>query len=1004
MQRTLMYSLTWRRTQVHGPIGRRLALIGMRMAVAAGLGILAAPTAASAQTATGNVRGYVTGPGGAPVPDAQVSARLTATNQMRGTSTNEAGFFYLAGLRPGSYEITARRIGLAPQSRTVQVPIGQTVDINFSTSEIATQLAAVEVTATAAGAQTRTSEVGTNISREQIENLPNFERNVLDLAKLVPGITAQSVNNGDKFFASGGQPAEAVNVFVDGATYKNDVLRGGVVGQDASKGNPFPQGAIQEFRVLTQNYKAEYQRATSAIIVATTKSGSNQTEVDLFAYGVGKSYVARDEITLRRNGARPNYQRLQAGGNIGGPIVRDKLFYFGTYELNFRDEPAYITLGGDTSRAPASLVQQLRGYTGQQTQQFREHLGLAKLTWNASEQHTVDGSLTIRRDDDFRGFGGQTAYEAAENLRINTTTGVVNWKYAGNRWLNEAQLNTQYFTWNPTARDFNTIGRNYFGLLRIGGKDTDQNFTQNRISLRNDVTRGGIRLGGDHVFKGGASVDFLEYSATKFFVGNPIFNFRSDENYATPFEAIVGFGDPTIARNNVQIGAYIQDDWSIGRQLVLNLGIRWDAETNMINNDYVTPQPLADSLRGVLNPQLFVEQPPAQAGGAVRQVRVIDQLGGIDRYLTSGRSDRPAYMKAFQPRVGASFDLFGDGRTVLFGGAGLYFDRNYWNTLLDEQFRRQFSVLSVNFRADCTGVPNCAAFDQKYYDPAQLRTLVSSVGRPEVFLVANDLKPPRTTQMSAGVRQTLGPALLTVSYNGLRGSNYMNFVRASPWGGPGGGYNTVFVADDRVKTWYDAIQMQVERPLRVDTRWGGSIAYTLAKSEEQGQSTDIFWGFDDRYPTVGERPRLRAPGDQRHAIVANGTVRLPADIRLSSIVTLGSGIAFTATDASRGWEPFNQRPYVYSPPTRAFLGVGHVFATQNLDMRVEKDFAFGGQRASLLFDLFNALNSDNFGCYDATIIPTPDGTNPNYGRPGCAGLGRRLQVGLRYGLRPAMNP
>lgn len=956
-----------------------------------------------AQTTTGNIRGYVTGSGGTPVSDAQVVARLLATNETRGTTTNASGFYYLAGLRPGSYELTVRRVGVSPQTRPVTVQIGETLDLNVSTSEVATTLEAVQVVSARTGTETRTSEVGTNISREQISNLPNFERNVLDLAKLTPGMSAQAVNNSDKFLAAGGQPPESINIFVDGASYKNDVLRGGVVGQDASKGNPLPQGAIDQFKVLTQNYKAEYQKAASAIIVATTKSGTNQPEADLFAYGIGKAYVARDPFTVRQGGPRPNYQRLQAGGDVGGPLIKDKLFYFGTYELNFRDEPAYIRLGPDTLTAPASLLATLRPYTGQQAQQFREHLGLGKLTWNASDQNTVEGSFTVRKDNDFRGFGGQTAFAAAENLRVNTYTGVLNFRHAANTWLNEAQVNTQWFTWNPTAKDFNTVGRNYFGLLRIGGKDTDQDFRQNRVGLRDDISRAVSFLGGDHALKGGAGVDFLKYSGTKWFVGNPVFNYRLvPENYATPFEALVGFGNPTIKRSNVQFGGYVQDDWSVTKALVLNLGLRWDAETNMINNDYVTPAPLADSLRqAYANGVLLVDQ--SYGNNQTRNVNVIQELGGINRYITTGKSDRPMYKKAFQPRFGASYAL-PDDRTVLFGGAGLYFDRNYWNTLFDEQFRRQFQVINIQFRNNCAGTPNCAAWSDTYYDPNALRALGSAVGRPEVFLVANDMVPPRTWQFSGGVRHSFGTDLLTVSYNGLRGRNFMNFVRGSPWGGGGIPYSTVFVADDRVKTWYDALEVQYQRPLAANKRWGGGLAYTLSKSTEQGQSQDLFWGFDNRYPTVGDRPRLVAPGDQRHSIVANGIVKLPYDFLFSSIVNLGSGIAVNATDASLGFATGQQRTYTFQPPTRPFLGLGHVFNYQNLDVRLQKDIDFASrQTAAIVVDVFNVLKSQNFGCYNTTINPPnppQNNSNANYGNPGCAGLGRRLQVGVRYGFHP----
>ena len=958
---------------------------------------------AAAQTSTGAVRGYVTGPAGQPIAEAQVVARLAATNETRGSTTNAAGFYYLPGLRPGSYEITVRRIGFEPQTRTLQLPIGQTIDLNVSTAPVAQQLSTVQVTAVQTQ-ETRTSEVGTNISRAQIENLPNFERNVLDFAKLVPGVSAQAVNNTDKFFAAGGQPSEAVNVFVDGASYKNDVLKGGVVGQDASKGNPLPQGAIQEFRVLTQNYKAEYQKAASAIIVATTRSGTNEIEAEAFAYGVGKSLVARDEFAVRRNDPRPTYQRLQAGGSIGGPIMKDKLFYFGTYELNFRDEPATVRLGGDTLFAPAPLVAELRAQTGPETQMFREHLGLGKLTWNANDRNTVDASFTVRKDDDFRGFGGQTSFEAAENIAISTYTGVANWKHSRGPWLNEAQINTQFFTWNPTGRNYGTIGRNYFGLLRVGGKDTEQDFQQNRIAIRNDVTRGGVQLAGDHVFKVGANVDLLSYRGTKYQVGNPVYNFRRDELWDRPFEAQIGFGDPTIESDNTQFGIFLQDDWSIGRKLLINLGIRWDAETNGINNDYSTPRPLADSLRSAYGAgALTVDQP--LAGGGVRSVNVIQQLGGIENYITNGSSTRPMYKKAFQPRLGASYDLFGDGSTVIFGGGGLYYDRNYWNTLFDEQYRRQFQVITFNFSPTCApGAANCAAWDPRLFDPAELRALGTATGEPEVFLVKNDMVPPRTIQMSFGVRREFGRQQVTLSYNGLRGKNYMNFVRGSPWGGGSAlPYNTVFVADDRVKTWYDALQLQVQRPLSVQSRWGGGLAYTLAKSEEQGQSQDIFWGFDDRYPTVGDRPRLRAPNDQRHSIVANTIVRLPYNFLFSSIVNLASGIAVNATDASGGFGVGQKKSYVFETPTRPFLGIGHVFGYQNMDARLEKGFQLrGGSSASLLVDVFNVFNSDNFGCYNTEIRP-PATPNTDYGKAGCAGLGRRLQVGLRYGFSPAEN-
>jgi hypothetical protein len=225
----------------------------------------------------------------------------------------------------------------------------------------------------------------------------------------------------------------------------------------------------------------------------------------------------------------------------------------------------------------------------------------------------------------------------------------------------------------------------------------------------------------------------------------------------------------------------------------------------------------------------------------------------------------------------------------------------------------------------------------------------------------------------------------------------MNFVR----GGPGfGGYAAVFVADDRVKTWYDAGQLQLQRPFTGENRWGGGLAYTYSKSTEQGQSQDLFWGFDDRFPTVADRPRRVTPGDQRHAIAANAIVQLPFELLFSSIVNLGSGIAVSANDNSQGFGPYQRRSYIFQPPTRAFLGVGHVFATQNMDVRLQKNINFASsQTAAVVVDVFNVFKSANFGCYSTDINPASQ-PNTNFGKPDCAAFGRRLQVGIRYGFHP----
>src|SRR6267378_8275144 len=156
----------------------------------------------------------------------------------------------------------AARFPSGPQRRQVVVQIGATTPVDFTVQAGAVELRAVTVQA-AATVELRTSEVATNVTPQQIQQLPSPSRNFLDLAGLAPGIsvTEDRINGTSRTFAGGGGSANQVNVFVDGSSLKNDLTAGGVAGQDASRGNPFPRNAIQEYRVISQNFKAEYQKS-----------------------------------------------------------------------------------------------------------------------------------------------------------------------------------------------------------------------------------------------------------------------------------------------------------------------------------------------------------------------------------------------------------------------------------------------------------------------------------------------------------------------------------------------------------------------------------------------------------------------------------------------------------------------------------------------------------------------------------------------------------------------
>jgi hypothetical protein len=622
----------------------------------------------AAQVSTSTIQGTVSDATGV-LPGATVTARHIQSGFTHEAITATDGAFALAGLRPGQYQITVSVSQYKPQAKTVEVLVGQTVSVSFRITADLVYAESVAVVGDTRLVDTRKSEVTTNVTQEQLRYLPQNTRNFLNFAALAPGVRV-SDNEFRKEFSAGALPSQNVNVFIDGVSYKNDVIDGGVVGQDASRGSPFPQNAVQEFQVLTQNFKAEYEKAASAIITAITRSGGNRYTGELFNFYQDKGLVeneamVRDAQNLLVKGKttpKPTYERFQWGASLGGPIVKDRMQFFGSYEENRQDRAANV-LVGTVSTAPASLVSRLRGYEGVFTSPFREKLLFGKVSLQPKLGHQAEVTYNWRNETDIRGFGGRDSFETAENVenRVDSLQG--KWQTAQASFLNEAYVSYQRYRWNPRPENPGIIGENFEGLLRIGGRDTEQFIVQQRVSIRDDFSKSLKWLGG-HTAKVGGIVSVLDYDVRKLFNGNPLFTYRGDISWDFPARANFGAGDPNLNARNYQAGVFVQDDWAVTPRLTLNLGLRWDYESDMLNNDYVTP----DNVRAAAAP--FVD---------------------ASRYFTDG-DDRPAFYDAWQPRLGFSYDVRGNGQTIAFGGWGRYYDRVLYNSTLDERFRLQYAV------------------------------------------------------------------------------------------------------------------------------------------------------------------------------------------------------------------------------------------------------------------------------------------------------------------------
>lgn len=965
--------------------------------------MLAGGHPAWAQKSNSSIEGTVTDQSG-PVPGAQIEAIAEDTGFRVTATADGQGHFVLAGLAPGVYTVNVSAEGQAPQSQKVEVLVAQSVHQDFQLEPGKEFGESVTVEAPPLLLrETRTSEVATNVTRQQIENLPQNNRNFLAFAALAPGVrfTTDQDAAGQKF-RSGGEDSRQVNVFIDGLSYKNDLLQGGAFNQDSSRGNPFPQNAVQEFRVLTQNYKAEYEKASAAVITAVTKSGSNQVKGDAFFLFQDKGLVSQDDFSKDRGEEKPDYKRNQGGFSLGGPIVKDTLNYFLSYERQTQDRNATVFRGSDFANAPADVQQFLGQFpTGVLTQPFDSDLYFGKLSWQPAEGQSAYLTYYRRKEHEVRGFGGQRTRDGAESFEIGNNAWVAHHTWVLGDALNDASVTYQTLEWNPTALNSTEPRLNYVGILDVGGKDATQDFKQDKIGVRDDLSYF-ADWHGTHTLKAGASVNWLDYTITKRLVPNGTFTFRSDESWEFPFMAQIGFGDPGLSFNNKEVGLYLQDDWAPTSRLTFNLGVRWDYESNMINNDYVTPPDVVAALEGACR---TYDQP---VGG--RTDWCLRDFFPIDQYTSDG-NDRPAYYGMIQPRFGFAWSLGENADTVVFGGWGKYYDRVILNDIFDEAYRQQWKVYSFCFSADGGPAPNCSVpalqWQDSFLSADALRQLIASgqAPGPEIFLVNDHLKPPRSDQWTLGVRHTFGKWLGSLSYVGVRSYNGLIYFFADlppgtafgdRFGGnvPVPGHARVFYTSTARKTWYDGALLSLDRPMAAGGRWGFHLAYTYAKAWQNGTDNPgegvAFGAFD--YASSADLYKFPGTNDERHHIVASGTVRLPARFQLSSLITLGSGTPFTIFDDSTA--PFTVRWNEGRPDKQDFI-IPNAFAYRSVDLRLEwqappiKDVA-----VSLIGEGFNVFNFDNFGCFD-NFKPRLPAVNDHFGQPNCEFNTRRFQVGAR---------
>ncbi|MBV6869170.1 TonB-dependent receptor [Xanthomonas euvesicatoria] len=970
----------------HHPHSARPARKLLSCALASCLLLGAAP--AFAQSTAATIRGQVT-VDAAPAAQAQVTATNLATGLTRTVQVSNGGYS-VGGLPPGSYRIDVTANGQT-SSQNVTVQVGQTATLNLgvggepatAAGGNATTLDAVQVKAPPVLVETRTSENATYISNVQIQNLPRATRNFLELADTVPNVQFTREANGTTKVRTGATSAEGTNVYIDGVSQKNYVLTGGVSGQDSSRGNPFPQSAIGEYKVITSNYKAEFDQVSGAAIVASSKSGTNDFHGSFFWDTSNDGW--REESPLEKKaGVRDDFEETQYGATFSGPILKDKAHFFIAYEAKEYTTPNVVIPGSIYSDRVDQLPAQLQPLVVTSSTPFKEDLYFGKIDWTIGENNLFELTGKYRKEDELNDVGRTSTYEhgsinGQEEKRAN-----LRWQYSGANFLNEANLSYESAFWNQAPINngngyilsYAPVRGNETDILAAGAGSSFQRKGQKGWTFQDDLTLNSLEWHGAHTVKMGVKFKSIDLDSTQFNPANPQYYYNILTDVQTPYR--VRFGAPlvegggSVVSKNKQYGIYLQDDWEVNEHWTLNLGVRYDYEQTPAFLDFVTPSDVASALQNWPN---------------LRNANY-----NINDFISTG-NNRKAFKNAWQPRLGASYDLFGDQAHVIYGGAGRAYDRNIFDYLALEQLNNSFKSYSYYFTSAnnpaCLGDP-CTAWNPAYNSQDGLNTLTANStggGGREVYLIDNNLKTPYSDQFSIGMRNMVplwGQDWFTdVTLSRIESHDGFAFVRGNrlpdgsffqpgttsgvPTDGPNG-YSAIVLGTNGVETRNNQLALQMEKPFDEESGWGLTVAYTYSDAKENRQFGEHYALDRERIQDYGWR---EAGGIPKNRLVVTGIYELPYEIKLSGKLSLASQTARYGQNCLAG----NDQCEIIQFKPDGTLGYKEFSIAANKEWDTG-----GGVKFNVRADILNVFNWVNYATFNGDTGTLQD-LNTAYGTP-----------------------